>query len=111
MNHQTRVIGSLERRIRDAERDLFAAVGADVDEFFLELAQTGLRVRVLSHGRSPADPVVARGELRNSTKLIGKVGELVHQCRSSRTICSSRSAFSGENSGRQSIPDITGPTS
>jgi len=54
MNHQTRVIGSLERRIRDAERNLFAAVGADVEEFFLELAQTGPRVRVLSHGRGPA---------------------------------------------------------
>ena len=54
MNHQARVIGSLERRIHDAERNLFAAVGADVDEFVLELAQTGLRVRVLSHGRGPA---------------------------------------------------------
>src|SRR5690348_3319200 len=54
MNHQARAIGNLERRIRDAEGNLFAAVGADVDEFFLDLAQTGLRVRVLSHGRGPA---------------------------------------------------------
>ncbi len=54
MNHQARATGSLERRIHDAERNLFAAVGADVDEFVLELAQTGLRVRVLSHGRGPA---------------------------------------------------------
>jgi pimeloyl-ACP methyl ester carboxylesterase len=54
MNHQAQAIGKLERRIHDAERNLFAAVGADVDEFFLELAQTGLRVRVLSHGRGPA---------------------------------------------------------
>ena len=54
MNHQARVTGNLERRIRDAERNLFAATGADVDEFFLDLAQTGLRVRVLSHGRGPA---------------------------------------------------------
>jgi pimeloyl-ACP methyl ester carboxylesterase len=54
MNHQIRGIGNLEGRIRDAERNLFAAVGADVDEFFVELAQTGLRVRVLSHGRGPA---------------------------------------------------------
>jgi pimeloyl-ACP methyl ester carboxylesterase len=54
MNHQAHTIGSLERRIRDAEKDLFAAVGADVEEFFLELAQTGLRVRMLSHGRGPA---------------------------------------------------------
>ena len=54
MNHQARAIGNLERRIHDAEGDLFAAVGADVGEFFLDLAQTGLRVRVLSHGRGPA---------------------------------------------------------
>jgi pimeloyl-ACP methyl ester carboxylesterase len=54
MNQQARAIGSLERRIHDAERNLFAAIGADVDEFVLELAQTGLRVRVLSHGRGPA---------------------------------------------------------
>src|SRR5215469_15300455 len=54
MNHQARATGNLERRIRDAERDLFAAVGADVEEFFVELARTGVRVRVLSHGRGPA---------------------------------------------------------
>ena len=54
MNHQARATGNLERRIRDAERNLFAAVGADVEEFFLDLARTGLRVRVLSHGRGPA---------------------------------------------------------
>ena len=47
MNYQARATGNLERRIRDAERNLFAAVGADVEEFFLDLAQTGLRVRVL----------------------------------------------------------------
>ena len=54
MNHQARATGNLERRIHDAERNLFAAVGADVEEFFLDLARTGLRVRVLSHGRGPA---------------------------------------------------------
>ena len=54
MNHQARPTGNLERRIHDAERDLFAAVGAEVEEFFLDLARTGLRVRVLSHGRGPA---------------------------------------------------------
>ena len=54
MNHQARVSGNLERRIHDAERDLFAAVGADVEEFYIELARAGLRVRVLSHGRGPA---------------------------------------------------------
>jgi pimeloyl-ACP methyl ester carboxylesterase len=41
---------SLERRIRDAERELFAALDAEVDERFLELEQTDLRVRVLSYG-------------------------------------------------------------
>jgi pimeloyl-ACP methyl ester carboxylesterase len=54
MNHHTRASGNLERHIHDAERDLFAAVGAEVEEFFLDLARTGLRVRVLSHGRGPA---------------------------------------------------------
>ena len=54
MNHQDRAAGDLERRIRDAERDLFAAVGADVEDFFIELARAGLRVRVLSHGGGPA---------------------------------------------------------
>ena len=54
MMHQSPAIGNLERRIRDAERNLFAAVGADVDEFFIELARTGLRFRVLAHGRGPS---------------------------------------------------------
>jgi pimeloyl-ACP methyl ester carboxylesterase len=54
MNDQTRATGKLERRIHDAERELFAATGADVSESVLELAQTGLRVRVLSHGHGPA---------------------------------------------------------
>jgi pimeloyl-ACP methyl ester carboxylesterase len=54
MNDQAWVTGNLERRIRDAERELFDAVGAEVDESVLDLAQTGLRVRVLSHGRGPA---------------------------------------------------------
>lgn len=54
MNHQARATGNLERRIHEAESDLFAAAGADVDEFFVELGQTGLRVRVLAHGRGAA---------------------------------------------------------
>lgn len=54
MNHQARRTAHLERRIRDAEGNLFAATGTDVEEFFVELAQTGLRVRVLSHGRGPS---------------------------------------------------------
>ena len=54
MNDQARGTGDLERRIRAAEADLFAATGADVEESFLELARTGLRVRMLAHGRGPA---------------------------------------------------------
>ena len=54
MIHQTPATGNLEQRIRDAERNLFAAVGADVDEFFLTLPRTGRQVRVLSHGHGPA---------------------------------------------------------
>jgi pimeloyl-ACP methyl ester carboxylesterase len=42
-----------QRRVRDAEGDLFRAVGADVDERFIELGRTGRRVRVLSHGHGP----------------------------------------------------------
>jgi len=44
---------TLEQRIRSAEADLFATVGAEVDESFLELAKTGLRVRLLSSGGGP----------------------------------------------------------
>ena len=44
---------SLEQRIRSAEADLFRAVGAEVDESFLDLANTGVRVRLLSHGSGP----------------------------------------------------------
>jgi pimeloyl-ACP methyl ester carboxylesterase len=44
----------LEQRIRDAESDLFSAVGVDVEERFVELARTRLRIRVLSHGSGPA---------------------------------------------------------
>jgi pimeloyl-ACP methyl ester carboxylesterase len=53
MNHQTRTVVSLERRIHDAEQKLFVAVGADVQEDFLELAQTRVRVRMLSQGSGP----------------------------------------------------------
>jgi pimeloyl-ACP methyl ester carboxylesterase len=44
---------SLEQRIRSAEADLFQTVGAEVDESFLDLANTGVRVRLLSHGNGP----------------------------------------------------------
>jgi pimeloyl-ACP methyl ester carboxylesterase len=44
---------TIERRIRSAEADLFATVGAEVDESFLELTRTGLRLRLLSHGDGP----------------------------------------------------------
>jgi pimeloyl-ACP methyl ester carboxylesterase len=77
MNHQTRVTGSLERRIRDAEKNLFAAVGADVDEFFLELPRTGLRIRVLSHGRGPA-VVLLHGGAENAAIWAPLFPELRH---------------------------------
>ena len=44
---------TLEHRIRNAEADLFDRVGAEVDESFLDLANTPARVRVLSHGSGP----------------------------------------------------------
>jgi pimeloyl-ACP methyl ester carboxylesterase len=46
-------IMTLEQRIRSAEADLFHTVGAEVDESFLDLANTGARVRLLSHGSGP----------------------------------------------------------
>jgi pimeloyl-ACP methyl ester carboxylesterase len=44
---------TLEQRIRRAEANLFQTVGAEVDESFLDLATTGTRVRLLSHGSGP----------------------------------------------------------
>ncbi len=44
---------SIERRIRDAEHDVFAALDLRVQERFLDLEQTDIRVRVLSHGHGP----------------------------------------------------------
>ncbi len=44
---------TLEQRIRRAEADLFQTVGAEVDESVLDLATTGTRVRLLSHGSGP----------------------------------------------------------
>jgi len=40
-----------ERRIREAEAELFAAAGVPVEESYLDLATLGLRVRMLSCGR------------------------------------------------------------
>jgi pimeloyl-ACP methyl ester carboxylesterase len=47
---------NLEHRVRAAEADLFAALGLEVTESFLELAATGRRVRLLASGSGP--PVV-----------------------------------------------------
>jgi pimeloyl-ACP methyl ester carboxylesterase len=44
---------TLEQRIRHAEADLFDCLGVDVDESFVDLRTTGVRVRVLSHGSGP----------------------------------------------------------
>jgi hypothetical protein len=82
MNHQTGAAGNLERRIHDAERDLFAAVGADVEEFYLDLARTRLRVRVLSHGRGPAVVLlhgVSESAAINNKKGHGSRTQLGHQ--------------------------------
>jgi pimeloyl-ACP methyl ester carboxylesterase len=47
---------TLEQRIRATESELFAGVGVEVEEDFLSLRSTGLRVRVLGHGSGP--PVI-----------------------------------------------------
>ena len=44
---------ALEQRIRESEAALFDTVGAEIDESFLDLAGTGARVRLLSHGTGP----------------------------------------------------------
>ena len=41
---------TLEQRIRNAEADLFRNVGAEVEESFLDLANTGIRLRLLAAG-------------------------------------------------------------
>ena len=50
MNTLDRPMVRLEHRIREAENDLFAVLDAEVEERFLDLERTDLRVRVLSHG-------------------------------------------------------------
>jgi pimeloyl-ACP methyl ester carboxylesterase len=54
MTRHVNVPGKLEQRIHDAESELFAGLGIDVEEFFVELPRTGGRVRVLAHGDGPA---------------------------------------------------------
>jgi pimeloyl-ACP methyl ester carboxylesterase len=44
---------TLEQRIRQAEAELFAGVGVEIDEHFLPLGRTGMNVRVLAHGSGP----------------------------------------------------------
>jgi pimeloyl-ACP methyl ester carboxylesterase len=44
---------TLEERIHKAEADLFHTLGVKVDESYLDLASTGLRVRLLSGGNGP----------------------------------------------------------
>src|SRR6185437_1504739 len=44
---------SLEERIHKAEADLFHTVGVEVEESFLNLAKTKVRVRVLAGGSGP----------------------------------------------------------
>ena len=53
MNQHDRARASLQDRIRNTEADLFASFGIEVEERFLELERTGVRMRVLSHGSGP----------------------------------------------------------
>jgi pimeloyl-ACP methyl ester carboxylesterase len=53
VKEQPQPIMALEQRIRESEAALFDTVGAEVDESFLDLAGTGARVRLLSHGTGP----------------------------------------------------------
>jgi hypothetical protein len=48
-----REIMTLEERIHEAEADLFHTLGVTVDESFLNLAHTRLRVRLLAGGSGP----------------------------------------------------------
>jgi pimeloyl-ACP methyl ester carboxylesterase len=50
MSPADRPMDAHERRIRDAEGDLFATTDLDVEERFLDLRRTSLRVRMLSCG-------------------------------------------------------------
>ena len=44
---------NLDQRIHGAEADLFQTVDAEVEESFLDLATTGMRVRLLATGSGP----------------------------------------------------------
>ena len=50
MSNRGRRSVSIERRVREAEHDVFAVLDLDVEERFLDLEQTDVRVRVLTHG-------------------------------------------------------------
>ena len=61
----------LEQRIITAERELCARLGVDVEQNFVELGQTGRRVRGLAHGQGPAVLLLHGGARR------GRVGAAV----------------------------------
>ena len=44
---------TVEHRIHQVEAALFDSVGAEVEESFLDLATTGVRVRLLAAGSGP----------------------------------------------------------
>src|ERR1700759_642121 len=52
MTERDRQMG-LEQRIHEAEKRVFAAAGAEVEQVFIDLPHTGVRVRMLSHGSGP----------------------------------------------------------
>jgi pimeloyl-ACP methyl ester carboxylesterase len=54
---------TLEERIHQAEAELFHTLRTDVEESFLDLANTGMRVRLLSHGSGPPLVLLHGGSL------------------------------------------------
>jgi 2-hydroxy-6-oxonona-2,4-dienedioate hydrolase len=80
---------TLDRRIQRAETELFATLGAEVDEFSLPLGQTGRRVRI-SGLVSIGDPAVAlpgvRVRMPLSLLTVRGIGLAVLRSPSSRLI-------------------------
>src|SRR4051794_31580867 len=54
---------TLEERIHQAEAELFHTLRTDVEESFLDLANTSMRVRLLSHGSGPPLVLLHGGSL------------------------------------------------
>jgi pimeloyl-ACP methyl ester carboxylesterase len=70
---------TLEERIHRAEADLFHALGAEVQESFLDLATTGVRLRLLAAGSGP--PVVLLHGVSLSAAAWAPLFTTLHGCR------------------------------